>query len=314
MGRLPTPTFQAAIDSLFSMILLGIFTRFTTSYGSVSFDDLRANALSFIAFACFFMASVVLNNASLTSISLSINQLIKGCNPLPTLLFSFVLTRIRPRLLSVIAVLVVILGTSMAIPYGSPSATTLGMVFAVCSMLATSLRQSFSQYLMGKSDGRKLEPIVLAFWQSALSAPVLLLLWLCNVDNERVKVIAYWGAHPGMALGMSCAISVSACVYTVVMFYFTRLTSAVTLTVAGSTKMILLIVVPAVMDPYLFRTLNWIGFGIWTLGFAAYSYLGHREVVKQQGVVLEHTPLSKGKLPDELPAGSGPCGRLLCCA
>jgi len=283
--------------------------RTTPAFGTVSLADLQKSFLSLCAFAVFFMLSVVLNNASLANgLSLSINQLIKGTNPLPTLLFAIVLTRVVPMPSKVLTVCVVITGTCLAIPYGSPSATVLGMAYAVCSMLATSGRQAFSQFLMARTDVKPVDPLPLAFYQSVLAAPVLFLLWLLNVWNERHAVAEFWAAHPGQAIGMSTAISVSACAYTVVMFYFTRLTSAVTLTIAGSCKMVLLVVIPALIEPTTFSALNWVGAAVYFIGFGAYSYLGHRAVSDSSGTT-EKTPLSAPLKSEALPSSSG-CFRL----
>ena len=99
------------------------------------------------------------------------------------------------------------------------------------------------------------------------------------------------------------------------MFYFTRLTSAVTLTIAGSLKMILLIVVPEIFGEHTFNARNWVGASIYVVGFCAYGYLGHREVAQQSKGATEKTPLS---LPQEVPISKGGgcadglCGRLLC--
>eukprot|EP00966_Prymnesium_polylepis_P248976 5756466-Prymnesium_polylepis.1 len=120
---------------------------------------------------------------------------------------------------------------------------------------------------MARTDVKPVDPLPLAFYQSVLAAPVLFLLWLLNVWNERHAVAEFWAAHPGQAIGMSTAISVSACAYTVVMFYFTRLTSAVTLTIAGSCKMVLLVVIPALIEPTTFSALNWVGAAVYFIGF-----------------------------------------------
>ncbi|KAL1511557.1 hypothetical protein AB1Y20_006351 [Prymnesium parvum] len=302
MSLLAVPTFQAFFDSVFSALLLGAVMRGSAAFGSASLHDLRAQGGELSVFAAFFMLSVVLNNASLASLSLSINQIIKGCGPLPTLVFTVALTRVLPRPWTVVAIVVIILGTGLAIPFGSADATTAGVLLALGSVLATAGRQAFSQHLMGRKQGQTFEPIVLVFWQSVLAAPCLLALWLCNVGDERTKVLDFWHAQPALAIGMSVAISASAIAYTVTMYYFTRLTSAVTLTIAGSVKMVLLILIPALVDPHIFSAINWVGACIYLAGFLMYTYLGHLENVAKlkSENVTENTPLGS-KLP---PPGS----------
>lgn len=93
---------------------------------------------------------------------------------------------------------------------------------------------------------------------------------------------------------MCAAVAASACLYTIVMFYFTRLTSAVTATVAGSMKLVLLIVIPALIDPRTFSALNWAGAAIFFAGFVWYSIVGHQQLEADAvgGGSTEKTPLS----------------------
>lgn len=101
------------------------------------------------------------------------------------------------------------------------------------------------------------------------------------------------------AIGMSLAISVLACTYSITVLYFTRVTSAIALNISGSVKMVLLIVIPAVLDPTLFGFWNWFGTVIFFIGFLTYAYLGHLDTVNKQhnDSTTESTPLSKPPPP-----------------
>jgi len=274
MSQVPAPIYQSCVDSVLGIITLGCFTNFGSGQHAVTAFDEKFFLLSL--YSCLFMVSVVSNNASYVHISIPLNQLIKGCIPLPTLIFTFLLTRHWPRRSTMLSVFLIVFGTSLAIPFGTAKAPAIGIILALLSTLSTAARQSFAEHLMARGSGFKIEPIALAYWQSVFSVPVLLALWLSNFDGERDVVFHFWAHSPGKALGLASIAAASSISYTLIMFYFTRLTSSLTLSVAGSFKLLLLVVIPALFDPHLFSVINWFGAALCFIGLCVYSYIGHK--------------------------------------
>lgn len=302
----------------------------------ISIDQLKDHKVSLIAFALLFMASIVLNNASLTAVPLSVNQIIKGTVALPTIVFAYLLEKMVPSLSAIISVLVIVGGTVLAVPLtesgrGSSSTThssgtsstvtvsyAVGLLLALISMLAVAMKGVLSAYIMKEHKAAALTPSALIFWQSALSFPVLLVIWAAGAMGERDASLQFWREKPAEALGIVVAISTSACVYNLILFYFTRLTSALMVAIAGGIKMVLLIVVPALLDPSLFSVANWVGTAIYFAGLFAYSYFAYqakmaakRQALPQKAPPVESTPLKEGSVPEGGPDG-GRCGCVVC--
>ena len=139
--------------------------------------------------------------------------------------------------------------------------------------------------------GKRFDPTELLLWQSIIAAPCLFILWFANVGEERhgkdpaageVGTFEFWQLHFAKALGFTLGISALAIGYSIVMFWFTQLTSALTVSIAGSVKMVVLIVVPEVLDVFTtgranFSAINWVGTVFFFGGVFSYAALSYRE-------------------------------------
>jgi len=301
----PYPIFQAIIDSVIGVIYTVVSLR-VVKQKSVHLSDFRTHWVGLSLISITYMGSIVMNNLSLVSISLPVNQIVKGCNPVPIIIFTCLLKGRTPSLHALAAVGVLVAGTCVAIPFGNddtghPKVDPSGFLCVLTSLLATAGRQSLSQYLLQATSGKRFDPSELLFWQSLISAPVLLVMWVANLGGERTGIIDYWGHRFGDALGLTLAISMLAVFYSIIMFWYTQLTSALTVSIAGSVKMVVVIVVPALIDPSTFSVLNWIGVSLFFAGLFAYSAVSYQESTREkakagggtQGLPAETTLLAK---------------------
>ncbi len=219
-----------------------------------------------------------LNNASLTAVSLFLNQAIKACMPMPTLFFSFAFADKRYSCIKIVVVCTICLGSVLAVWYNIESdqsgSQISGAAMVVTGMLAASLRPVFAMLLMdGLGSGLpKLEPTVVMVYDCGIAFTCMLITWLCL--NERAESIAYLSDPETTGVGV-LIISVGctmAFIFNLTSFYFIKLTSALTTTIGSSGVKILLIVVSAVQAG-VDSIISWIGVGIVVVSLVSYAYI-----------------------------------------
>lgn len=138
----------------------------------------------------FFAISLVTNNASLESIGLSVNQIVKACTPLPTMLLSCFIEQKRYSIPVMASVAALVASACGAIPYGDPTATPIGLVLVIISAVAIAAKISLSALLMSKTAGPGFAPVTLVFYDSTLSFLFLALMWLGDPE-ERDASLAF---------------------------------------------------------------------------------------------------------------------------
>jgi len=222
--------------------------------------------------AAIHMGSIVLNNLSLEWLGLSINQIIKGAAPLPTMFFAFLLVGSRYSLAVVLTVAALAAGCVVAVPPTEFRTSAEGIIAAILSMLLLSLKQVLYERVLSNSSATGLDPFAITFWQFALGAPMLFVLWVCNANNERAAVLVYWRDRAPTAIWIATASALLALAYNMSTLWLTKVTSALTLNIVSTIKFILVIVIPGLADRE-FVAYNWVGVALYFLSLCLYTVL-----------------------------------------
>lgn len=224
-----------------------------------------------------FVLNIACNNASLVHLSLSVNQTVKSCVPLPTLVLSVAFERDahgRPKTYScaVFLSLLVVCGGSILAVYGNPEASPFGVVLVLLSTLSVALWSVVSAVLLEPASG--LNSINLTWYASVLSGVMLFLMWLGS--RELPRTLDYLEDRPGAAAAILIIGSTAAFAYNLTHLALIKVTSALTSTVAGDLKIVLIICISVFVFDKRVTPLNLVGFVIFFAGVIVYSVLTHR--------------------------------------
>jgi len=224
-----------------------------------------------------FVINISCNNASLVHLSLSVNQIVKSCVPIPTMILSVAFERDsngQPKSYSkgvIISLFITVLGSVLAV-YGNPEASPFGLALVIISTLAVALWSVMSAMLLGPDSG--LNSINLTWYASIISFVLLFTLWLCS--SEREAASAYLSSRPGDAAVIILLGSSTAFLYNLVHFALIKVTSALTSAVAGNIKILLVIILSMIFFEKQAQPLNCVGFAVFFVGVVAYSTFTYR--------------------------------------
>jgi len=248
-----------------------------------------------------FVTNISCNNASLVHLSLSVNQIVKSCVPLPTMILSVAFERDangQPKTYSrgvIFSLLITVLGSVLAV-YGNPEASPFGLALVILSTLAVALWSVMSAMLLGPDSG--LNAISLTWYASVISFVLLFILWACS--SEREAATAYLSSRPGDAALIILLGSSTAFVYNLVHFALIKVTSALTSAVAGNLKILLIIILSMIFFEKQVTILNYSGFAVFLVGVFAYSTFTYRSKTQaalkpaQSGDALVSRPKIEG--------------------
>lgn len=237
-----------------------------------------------------FVLNITTNNASLMHLSLSVNQIVKSCVPLPTILLSIAFERDgagRPRQYStgIWGSLVVLIGGSILAVYGNPEASPFGLFLVITSTMCVALWSVTSAVLMNSPESG-LNSINLTWYGSFFSGPILLCLWFFS--PEREPTIRFLQERPKDAAAIIVVGSLAAFAYNIVHFALIKVSSALTSTVMGNVKIVLLIILSIILFERSVLLLNVVGFVVFFLGCSCYSYLAYN--AKRRSIDTEARP------------------------
>jgi len=239
---------------------------------TIGYEQFKQSWKGIVAVALLSIITIWASDASLMYIGVTLNQLLKACMPAPTMAFGFVFENKRFAWPMVAAVMLIVTGALMSIPFADASGESYGIIMACVSTLAASAGISVKARLMADSATNGLTPLVLLFYSAASSVPVLLLWFLCI--DERSEVGAYAGTHASTLVSVLLISSGLAFLVQLLGNTLTKVTSALTMTVAGAAKQIGVIVVTGVFIEHTFtEILNVIGVIIFISAVVLYAYL-----------------------------------------
>ena len=219
--------------------------------------------------------NVGLNNWSLTLVSLFVNQVIKATAPLPTTALSYFIAKKTYSWQVVLSCVVLTVGSILANAHsmmaGNPEDRTspVGVVLCLISLVCASLKPVVMMVIMaGTADHEKLEPMTILFYDSCIAMLLLLIFWLADAP-ERAASVAYLGREPGTAIGIIAAGATMAFAFNIAVYYFVKLTSALTSTVGSNGVKIIIIIISAI-QAHEYSATSWVGITMVVLSIVAY--------------------------------------------
>lgn len=132
--------------------------------------------------------NIGLNNASLTMVSLFVNQVIKACAPLPSMIFSYLFANKRYSYAIIASVLSICAGSVLAdfnnLLHGVDS-KLLGVVLCLISLLANALKPVIAMLIMDGSQTDVRQPFLHSAHRMHPTPLLVRLLW-CSSLTRRV--------------------------------------------------------------------------------------------------------------------------------
>ena len=239
--------------------------------------------------------NVVLNNLSLTLVSLFVNQVIKSSSPMPTIVFEHLLTGKRFSIAVITSVVCICVGAVLA-PWfkvsqvnqsGGEASSVLGILSVIVAMLASSLKPVVAMVMMsGTKDRPKLEPTVILFYDCALSFCFMFVYWI--VSYERYDSIQYLVNAPVNApylegyntsligLGIIFAGSMMAFSFNLSTYYYVMLASALG-SMIGSIGLKVLVICVAAVQAGVSDPITIFGIAIVAVSICAYAGFAYRD-------------------------------------
>ena len=259
-----------------------------------------------ICIASAHVTNIGLNNASLVSVSLFINQIIKSLAPFPTMIAEYFLMGERQTYAIVGSVFVLVTGACLSIHFDScgssdpkttqhtagtvhgklpassehcddTSMVVMGITCVVIATVASSLKPVFGALVMKGSDKPKLEPSLILFYEQNVSMVLMFFLALAECLYDGWAPLKYLASEDGWKGGIVIAVgSLSAFFYNLSVYYFTRAASALAVMIASNFIKVLLIILSALQDAKSTSWLNVVGITIFFGGVVSYAFLSYQ--------------------------------------
>jgi len=265
------PFFYSGCHMIASFVGVNIIFAIKPDLNTLRKEQVRKHWLPLLLLSVLMVLNIGCNNASLVYIGLSVNQIIKSITPLPTMCLSYTFGKKRYGPWLMLDVVIQVLGAILAVPYGDNMAEPLGLLMVFISMLAAASKPVVAGILMKDMKESGLTPLVLVWYDSLLS-----IFWLFGVSlctTERTDAPAFILADPRKSLLLVGAGSCMALGYNIVVFYLTKVTSALTNVVLANIKQVVVISFSAILIDRISRWYNIVGLVIFFLASFVYSFL-----------------------------------------
>lgn len=256
----PYPMFLTTYHMLLSTLMTRIMASTTTWLPGVAEKKVNVQVLQRQIFpvALFFAASLVLSNKAYIFLSVSYIQMLKAFTPVAVLIFSSVLGLEKPTWLELLIVVVICLGVAMT-SIGEAAFSLIGFIFQSLAILFESSRLVLTNMLL---KSLKLDPLSSLYYIAPMSFFFIGISFLVfeydHLPWERLREIDFLvmlAANGCVAFGLNVA---------VVMLISN--TSALTLTLAGIFKDILLVVLSVAIFGSPVTPLQVFGYAVALLG------------------------------------------------
>jgi drug/metabolite transporter (DMT)-like permease len=256
-----------------------------------------------------FVMNILTQNAALVHIGLSINQILKCCVPLPTMLCAYFIQNTKYPYPIIVAAVAVVTGAMLSVPFMDPTVTTIGLALTSASTVCAAARPVISALILNNAKETGLTPIPLLWYDSLLSIFTLLIMFF--LSNESPTLPEYYHTYPRMGVVIVFVGSAMAFTFNVVTFYLIKQIGPLTSTLLGNLKTIILVLVAAaVVDTAQLSPLNIFGYVFFFCALFTYSYLN---LLKSQNR-LRYPPCpfpccceepgdGQGPLPPDAPTG-----------
>ncbi|PNW85405.1 hypothetical protein CHLRE_03g184850v5 [Chlamydomonas reinhardtii] len=245
-----------------------------------------------------FAINVGLNNVSLTTISLSLNQVIRASIPVFTAIGAVVIEKKPPNRQEFLSLLVLVGGVSIAVYEGSGTKSSFtGVVLCLIGTACNGLMMSS----IGRLLSEKLDVLRLTFYTAPLTLCVLVPFF-----NKLEAPGYYQYAASGTAGGAYIVVILLGCLnallYNLIHSLVIKVTSSVTTTVIGEMKIVLILLLSAVVlgESDVWTVKMMIGCTTAILGFCMYSHGRMMAGAQTVPVIIKGVPELSPSLTDTL--------------
>ena len=215
--------------------------------------------------------NIILNNASLVFIPLSLNQCIKCNGPLLVMLFAYFLEGKKSRCKVYTAGIFTVAGAVLSV-YHNPGSNTTGVTLAVLSLIFASLQTSLTAYILQGTSGivahlTMQSALVVSFWCIPM------------VAHYELEGFHRYAAKHSMSKCLTFLFAglVLALTYGLVTNKFSAVAGSVFCTIVGNVKLVVIIFLSAHVFHEELAMINYLGIVTSVLAFAAYSYFKHAD-------------------------------------
>lgn len=271
-------TFPTTV-SLFHMISSSIFSRITIKVSKTPVRVLkdRKEHITMFLFSILFCSNILSGNIGLRYVPVSLVQCVRSTIPGVTMFLSLLILDKKYSINHYLTVFLVVIGVLIA------TATTVefhptGFLFTVLVCFLSSLKSVMTNKFL-VSKGLKLHPFDLLNRMSTFSILHLGLTSVCT--GEFANAVAWFADNASskflfvLFLNAFMAFFLNVC-----NFFFTKLTSALTVTIVGNVKHVVTILLSIIIFRNKVSLLNAVGITTTVIGAGLYSVVEYKEKVK----------------------------------
>lgn len=217
----------------------------------------------------FFAINIGFNNMSLTSISLSLNQVIRASIPLVTAVGAVFIEKKVPSRQEFMSLVVLFGGVALAVYEGSDTKTTVvGIIICLLGTICNGLMMTSSGRLLSE----KIDVLRLTFYTAPISCMILSPFYY-HLEYNKLQVYKQQ-ADTSKYIGVVLLTCVNALAYNMIHYLMIKVTSSVTTTVIGEMKIVLILLLSASLlgEAKIWTFKMVLGCGTAIIGFIMYSH------------------------------------------
>lgn len=255
--------------SMVHMLFSAILSKGTTKYMAIPTKVLsQKDEISVALFSVLFCANIMVGNLCLQYVSVSLVQVVRSVIPGITLILSMFFLGKRYDKVYFYTIGLVVLGVGMA-SYGEVNFSTKGFIFTILVCFLSSLKSVLSsKFLVGNL---KFHPFDLLY---RMSTYAVVQLFLGVIIFEREDIMEWWSTYGDWRFTVLLSFNgLMAFLLNWCNFMTTKMTSALTVTVAGNVKHITTIAFSIVIFNNPISLMNAAGTFITVIGAGYYSWL-----------------------------------------
>ncbi|EGG21789.1 uridine kinase [Cavenderia fasciculata] len=227
----------------------------------------------------------VLENISIISIPISLNQIIKATAPAFIIFFQILIEGVRFDATSIVCTVIIIIGAALSV-VKNPSFDKWGFFYSLASTIFAVLQSILISSLQKDKD---LTTLSIVLCTSLPSVFVIIPIWAYKELPSLIHDPYPDPLKPWLIVG---ALAFAAFFYNLSHFYIIKYTSALYYAIVGNAKIILLIVISSVIFHTSYVAINYVGMGLTLAGFFAYNIIKYRQKVFDSNSTIDHTEAS----------------------
>eukprot|EP00300_Choanocystis_sp_HF-7_P036125 c512_g1_i1.p1 GENE.c512_g1_i1~~c512_g1_i1.p1 ORF type:complete len:356 (-),score=81.41 c512_g1_i1:299-1366(-) len=226
-----------------------------------------------IAIAAFFSAGVGLNNSSLLHLPLSTAQMIKSTHPAVLAVCLYFVEGQRQSKEKIFSIGLLVMGVLLSV-IGNQSATLLGVMLSVGSVLSGGLHHAFLSLNLGPKV--KLNGLDVMYYANPF---MIFFIFPAFLITSEQNVVIDFIAEEGIGLTLLLVIvgCITAVTYNLTALFFIQILSAIYMSVTGTVKVVLIIVLSIIFFNEHVSFVNALGIFVALFAFGYHSYLTYME-------------------------------------